>query len=191
MATSSSGAGDPDKAKDRLITWRAALLTTIAGLLVAAISAGSAFVGVVLTSSNAREQAREEFLRTQRQELYAQFFTSYDELFNDVLEAPRDSDGFTPAEATELANRMAGLRVDLNALQLVSSENTGRAASAMYSDLSSFFDSEMRDYCHLVPPPSADLCSDPNAKSEPVAYGDIVSDVRQFLEAARADVGAS
>jgi hypothetical protein len=183
MATSSSGAGDPDKAKDRLITWRAALLTTIAGLLVAAISAGSAFVGVVLTSSNAREQAREEFLRTQRQELYAQFFTSYDELFNDVLEAPRDSDGFTPAEATELANRMAGLRVDLNALQL--------AASAMYSDLSSFFDSEMRDYCHLVPPPSADLCSDPNAKSEPVAYGDIVSDVRQFLEAARADVGAS
>jgi hypothetical protein len=160
-------------------------------LLVAAISAGSAIVGVVLTSSNAREQAREEFLRTQRQELYAQFFTSYDDLFNDVLAAPGGSDGFTPAEATELANRMAVLRVDLNALQLVSSEKTGRAATTMYTDLSAFFDSEMRDSCQQVPPPSADMCSDPSARSEAVAYDDIVSDVSQFLEAVRADVGAT
>jgi hypothetical protein len=46
MATTPS---DPDKAKEHIITWRAALLTTVAGLLVAIISAGSAVVSVIIT----------------------------------------------------------------------------------------------------------------------------------------------
>jgi hypothetical protein len=187
MGTSST---DQDKAQERIITWRVALLTTVAGLVIAVISAGSAIVGVVIASNNAREQARDEFLRTQRQELYVRFFTSYEDLFSDVVRASSDPDGFTPTEADELANRVDALRVELNFLQLVASARTGNIAASMYDDARSHLDGVVWDYCQQVPPPPAEICGDLGARPEPVAYEELISNGRQFLEAVRADLGA-
>jgi hypothetical protein len=187
MATPST---DQDKARERIITWRVALLTTVAGLVVAVISAGSAIVGVVITSDNAREQARDEFLRTQRLELYARLFTSYEDLFSDVARASSDRDGFTTTEADELANRVDALRVELNVLQLVASARTGSIATSMYDDVRSLLDGVVWDSCQQVPPPPAEVCGDLGARPEPVAHEELVSNGRQFLEAVRADLGA-
>jgi hypothetical protein len=187
---------DPEKQQDRIITWRAAILTTIAGLLVAAISAGSAIVGVFITSRNSAEQARDEFLRDQRRDAYAQFLRSYDDIFDDLLDMHGNYEAVTPAEADELSSRLDGIYAAYTVLELFSGRHSEFYAHEMYQQLIIVTDGELWGYCtHQIPPPPAAVCEEhhsPHSAGATDAYAvfnDMAEQRASFVSAIRAELG--
>src|SRR4051812_46218015 len=63
---------DPEKHKDRSITWRSAVLSAGVVLLAGVVGAGSSYVVTNMQIESEAAQGREEFLRTQRQIAYAE-----------------------------------------------------------------------------------------------------------------------
>jgi len=102
---------DPDKAKDRLVTWRATLLSGCVVLLAGFVGAGASYMVADKQIDSQSAQSQAEFMRGERR-------TAYGTLLN-------DSDAYREAAAT--------FRTEFLSEELAADE-----ASELHSQLDSF-----------------------------------------------------
>ncbi len=140
---------DPEKHKDRLITWRAAILTAIAGLAAGFVGAVAGLGGALITANAQSETARTQFTLTQRQAAYAQFF-------NDATRARENEvniyTGFgdrflTIDEERVFEADLQTLTADYGLLQLVASEQADSAARAVLDAVEAGYMSLLWEAC--------------------------------------------
>jgi hypothetical protein len=85
-------------------TWRAAVLTAIAGLMAGIIGAGAGVVGTLIASGNEDDRTRQEFLRTQRLAAYAEFAAvaeKADALLSAYVPVMETRDGDVPLDMSQ------------------------------------------------------------------------------------------
>jgi hypothetical protein len=183
--------GDPEKAKDRVVSRRGALWTAIAAVLAAFIGFGSAWI----TGTNDDARAREEFLRGQRQEVYSNFLNAADKLKTMVLQygviSEFDEDSLTNEEALLVSETYDAASLAYSEVELVGSDPTVGAADSMQNSLAYLVASAWRDYCYSTPSATyvaIASCGGAAEESEEFNEETYTGDRDSFIEAARIDL---
>src|SRR4051794_4823991 len=118
MATSSLSPPDPERHRDRVITWRPAVLTAIAGFMAGLVGGAFGFFGVLVSTNSETDRSRQDFLRTQNQAAFAQFLTDVDATYKDVgmISFPKDA---TVETLNHLQDDLNRLEDDRSPIQLL------------------------------------------------------------------------
>jgi hypothetical protein len=129
-----------EKDQERHHTWRLGKLALIGGLSAAGIGAVAGVVSSLITThisvSEQRDQAREDFLRQQRQVVYSKFLTDHEVLkeleFSGIVGTPPKYR--EPATEESMKDAFNALQTDLQTTRLVGSLAAGELASEIVSN---------------------------------------------------------
>jgi hypothetical protein len=184
--------GDPEKAMDRTVTLRSAILAAVAALLVGLGTAGGALYGVFLTTSASAEQARLEFLRPQQQRLYADFLSAADETGRMVnyLDGRRP----TTEDLRAASDALRALQRIVDEMRLVGGDATVDAADNLMTQLRyvNYVNGPVR-YCEDQPEDLSYCPTDLVLVERPPGFDDpSPPDYRaEFVDRAREELGAA
>lgn len=154
--------------KDRVVTWRVALVGLIGVLLAALIGAGSAWITAKVTSDSQAAENQRDFLRSQRQVIWSKFsadiISSQQGVFNtaSVLDAqlgkplPADFAEKFNAEKDIAFDRVSSLASESGSVRIISPPNVNDDTEVVVRSFVGIFD-PLYGYMNAV------FANDPNA----------------------------
>lgn len=124
--------------KDRANNWRIAALTALVALVAAAAASGASILTAREQIASARQQSRDDFIRTQRQTAYAKYVADVSELRLAVFGRANALTVGTPMDASQqnadVPGELKGLLLDVANIQIIGSDsaydNAAKTASA-------------------------------------------------------------
>jgi hypothetical protein len=81
-----------DSDKDRLVTKRGIALSLLGAIVAAFIGAAASYIAAVVTANSQAQQAREDFIRTQRQAVYSKMIADASSLTSDSAGCVADAE---------------------------------------------------------------------------------------------------
>jgi hypothetical protein len=174
--------------------WRIAILSTGAVILAGLIAAGSSYLTARVQSNSQAQQARDDFLRSQRQVTYSRFLADEKRFFDTENNycggaapnrAPEQPPAKSVAQSDELKGMLDGLDNDLFSLSLIATSDSERAAQNLETD-----DFTMYLYCrrNLTTPTITPVDSESNSKKQIDAWNAAVNHRSSLLKQFKADI---
>jgi hypothetical protein len=194
---------DPEKHRDRMVAWRAALLSAAVVLMAGFVGSASSYIVASKQIESQASQSQLEFLRTQRQSLYSEFLSRSANLYA-VMSAHMPSDeamlSMTPPLLGEeqiegLWRGFAEVQESFFQISLMANLEAQEYARAMLHALHVGYTYSTRAYCHAYPDAKQPYCA-PNSMTPD--FGDkaagtgifyaFPSTEARFIEAAREEI---
>jgi hypothetical protein len=180
--------GDPNKEKDRRITWRAAVLTAIVGLVAGLLGSGLGLIGTHMTL----DAQHDELVTAQRQAIYSRFLSDLDKISNEVLAGRTATRGIiTQALATALDANLGSMSPDYAQVQLLGSNTVTDAVVLAAIDLEQMGGQLIGAFCAQSPKPEVMYCGSYVADPDTVPYTRFIDHKSALVAAMRAELGVS
>jgi hypothetical protein len=176
-------------------TWSIAILSTGAVILAGLIAAGSSYLTARVQASSQAQQARDDFLRSQRQTVYSKFLSDEKHFYDTENTycggpAPNRPQESPPAkgaaQSAELSALIESLNDDLQTVYIVgNSRSASTAAMLGNDDFAAFL------YCKRNLTVSSSLTDgESNAKKQIAAWNAAVEHRSLLLKQFKADIGS-
>jgi hypothetical protein len=176
-------------------TWRIAILTTGAAIVAGLIAAGSSYLTAQVQANSQAREARDDFLRSQRQAVYSTFLTDEKRFYDTENNycggpAPNRAQGSPPskgvAQSEELSQLVGRINRDIQAIYVVGTpESADRAAELGSDDFAAFL------YCRRNLTLSSDRTdSEGNAKKQIEAWNAAVKHRSLLLKQFKTDIAS-